>query len=143
MKKLHNWHIAYTSLLYRIGLTTPLLHTIFAVPLSISIGISLVSLCMGFIPTALAYGIGVMCSCIAILIGIRLTFRLLHTKTSLLSTLFFMNCKVLGFALFFVLCYAMLKMSILILLVGFTTPLCIVLLHVCKLYICTRTIKEV
>lgn len=143
MKKIHKLHIAYNTLLYRIGIRTPLMYTMFRLPLSISICIALVSLCMGFFPIARAYGIGVMGSCVALVIGVRLILALLQQRSSLTWTLFLMNCKVLGFALFFVICYAMFNMSIFILLLGFITPLCILIIHICKVYVFTTTVKEV
>ena len=132
MKKIHKLLATYNAMLYRIGLNTSLLYNTFAFPFSISIIISLFSLCFSIFPPARAYGVGVISSCLALLIGIQLTRRFLHNNASLLFTLLLMHCKVLGFAFSFIICYTFFNLSIFILVLGFITPLCILSIHILR-----------
>lgn len=143
MKILHKLHTAYNAFFYRIGFSIGRALSLFVPPLMLSLGIALISMCFVFVPFARAYGIGIICSCVALTLGIRSIIRVLYSNSRRISTLLFLQAKVLVIAVIFVLCYSIFQLSIFALLFGFITPLCILTIHVCAIYVFnTFRIKE-
>lgn len=136
-------HTSYNRILFLLGLQTPLLFSIFALPLSISFFLSVLCLCLVQIPLLFAFGIGLLASLIALILGIRFVMKLLHYNSSIVFIFFLMQIKVLVFALLLVVCYTLFNFSIFALLLGFITPLAMLSIQVYRLYMCNTIMKEI